>query len=572
MEINSRITSKLSEYITPISELIDFEVYIVNKDLLRICGTGMYSKMLGIRLPDNTSNGWVINNVKPLEMFTPMEHDICDECPMKKSSNCAKEYSIHQPIMINDNCFGVVTISSLYNETSKSKLLKEKDKLMKYLKVMSSQISSIIELDMMELQYKSLLSHTNEAFVVTDEDGEILEKSRSIGSKLSSIKNIYNIIPKDAFSYVSNEKEVSFEVGEDLSVRRIRIDVSKVRYHQLFFISRIQQSQDSMPEDEKLLIDEELFLSQMVGGSESTKKLKSVVRHVAKFDSNCLILGESGTGKEMIAELIHKLSNRRDKPFIPINCAAIPDNLVESEIFGYESGSFTGASKKGKKGLFEAANNGTVFLDEIGDMPIYLQPKLLRVIETRKVTRVGGTDEIQLDVRIIAATNKHITEQIKNGDFREDLYYRLNVIPLKLESLRDRSEDVLELTRHFLKKYNSKFDKSIEGLSPDFKKRLLLHDWPGNVRELENVIEYAITMEKTSLLTAQSLPENFKNETVRDPEELTKLSIADFREQNIRRLIIKHGQSVEGKSEVAKELGVSLSTLYRYISKYNISQ
>jgi len=571
MEINNRITTKLNDYILPISELIGFEIYIVNNHLLRICGTGMYGKMLGIRLPDNTSNGWVINNVKPLVMFNPMKHTICDDCPMQNSNNCGQEYSIHQPVIVHNNCFGVLTISSTYDSASKRSLVDQKEKLVTFVEVMAKQVARIIETNMMELRYEHFMKHTEESLIITDEVGDIIETSAPIGSRIRNIKNVYNIIPKDALSFGPNEGVIEFEVGDDLSVRRVIINVSAYRYQQMFFISRMKKSQDGTSSESTSLLDEELFLSQIVGGSESINKLKEVVRHVAKFDSNCLILGESGTGKEMIAELIHKLSDRRDQAFVPINCAAIPDNLVESEIFGYESGSFTGANKNGKKGLFEAANNGTIFLDEIGDMPIYLQPKLLRVIENQKITRVGGTEEIQLNVRIIAATNKHISEQIKNGEFREDLYYRLNVIPLKIESLKDRSEDVLELTKYFVKKYNSKFGKSISGISSEVKKQLLLHDWPGNVRELENVIEYAVTMEKEAQLSLSSLPQSVYKEINRSGGDAQKLTLSDFKEQNIRRLIEKYGRSVEGKTAVAKELGISLSTLYRHMSKYDIS-
>ncbi len=571
MEINNEITTKLNDYILPISELIGFEIYIVNNHLLRICGTGMYGKMLGIRLPDNTSNGWVINNVKPLVMFNPMKHTICDDCPMQNSNNCGQEYSIHQPVIVHNNCFGVLTISSTYDIASKRNLVDQKEKLVTFIEVMAKQVARIIETNMMELRYEHFLKHTEESLIITDEVGDIIETSVPIGSKISNIKNIYNIIPKDELSFGPNEGVIKFEVGDDLSVRRAIINVSTYMYQQMFFISRIKKGQDDTSNESRSLLDEELFLSQIVGGSESINKLKEVVRHVAKFDSNCLILGESGTGKEMIAELIHKLSDRRNQAFVPINCAAIPDNLVESEIFGYESGSFTGANKNGKKGLFEAANNGTIFLDEIGDMPIYLQPKLLRVIENQKITRVGGTEEIQLNVRIIAATNKHISEQIKNGEFREDLYYRLNVIPLKIESLKDRSEDVLELTKYFVKKYNSKFGKVIAGISSEVKKQLLLHDWPGNVRELENVIEYAVTMEKEEQLTLSSLPQSVYKEVNRSGGDAEKLTLSDFKEQNIRRLIEHYGRSVEGKTAVAKELGISLSTLYRNMSKYGIS-
>jgi transcriptional regulator with PAS, ATPase and Fis domain len=570
VEINNQITAKLNDYIMPIAEFVGFELYIVNNRLLRVCGTGMYEKMLGIRLPDNTSNGWVINHVQPLVMLTPMEHTVCDECPMKKSNNCGMEYSIHEPIIVNGACFGVLTMSSTYDERSKYRMVQEKDKLVKYMNVLSKQVANIIEMNMMELRYKNILKHSSESLIITDEEGEIIEKSHTIGSRTGSVVNIYNIIPRDHLSYGKETSDVTFDVGDDLRVKKVIVHINKFRYQQLFFISRINAGVKNENHSNNLL-DEELFLSKIVGTSDSIKKLKEVVKHVAKFDSNCLILGESGTGKEMVAELVHKLSDRRNGPFIPINCAAIPDNLVESELFGYESGAFTGANKKGKIGLFEAANNGTIFLDEIGDMPIYLQPKLLRVLESRRFKRIGGTEEIQLNVRIIAATHQQIKEQIKTGEFREDLYYRLNVIPLKIESLRDRSDDVLELTKYFIKKYNDRFRKNISGITSEVKKQLLIYDWPGNVRELENVIEYAVTMENGGALTITSLPETVGKPLGKLIAQAEELSLEDFKRQNIKRLIAKYGRSVDAKAEIAKEMGMSLSTLYRYLRKYDIS-
>ena len=563
------ITCKLFKYLSSISEVIDFDMYIVNNKLLRIVGTGMYEKMLGIRLPDNTSNGWVIKNQEKLVMFEPLHHKICQGCPMQKSDNCGMEYSIHAPIMINDKCLGVVTIASRYDEESKERIVRDKEKLLKFVEYVSEGIADMMRFEYNNELHKSIFLSTEEAMIITDEEGNISDMSKVIETKFKSFKNIYEIIGKNNETYGSVFRNEEFKINDNLMAKRVKVNLNESEYNQIFFIRKIDKTLKGTMNSDERLIDEELFLGQIIGKSKSIEELKKKILHMAKYSSNCLILGESGTGKEMFARLIHKISERGDGPFVPINCAAIPYNLLESEMFGYESGSFTGASKHGKKGLFEIANGGTVFLDEIGDMPVYLQPKLLRVLETGKITRVGGTEEIQLNVRFIAATNKQISNQIKSGEFREDLYYRLCVIPLNLPPLRERTDDIIELTNHFIEKYNSKFNKSISGISSDVKKQLLIYDWPGNVRELENVIEYAITMEKSAILSPESLPASIDYEKdILSARSSRKIS--DFKKENIKDLIEKRGDTVDSKTEIAKELGISLSTLYRYIKKYQI--
>ena len=279
-----------------------------------------------------------------------------------------------------------------------------------------------------------------------------------------------------------------------------------------------------------------------------------------------MILGESGTGKELFARSIHEMSERKNEPFIAINCAAIPENLLESELFGYENGAFTGARKNGKPGKFELANGGTIFLDEVGDLSLHLQPKLLRVIEYGQIERIGGVKAIKLDVRIIAATNKDLEVMVQNGEFREDLFYRLCVIPITIPSLRKRPEDIILLAEFFQNKYNEKFNKNITSISEKFKKRLLLYDWPGNVRELENVIEYSVNVETSNILTMSSIPSKIvsKNEAYED------MNLKETRKKYIEDLLHKHGNTLKAKQKIADELGVSLSTLYRDLKKYNL--
>ncbi len=245
---------------------------------------------------------------------------------------------------------------------------------------------------------------------------------------------------------------------------------------------------------------------QIMGNSPKMQEVRRVIRKVALSNTTTILLeGESGTGKDFIARVIHNNSNRANKSFIDVNCAALPENLIESELFGYERGAFTGASTP-KKGLFEIANGGTIFLDEIGDMNYELQAKLLKVIENKTFRRLGGTTEIVVDVRVIAATNRDLPEKIKTGTFREDLYWRLKVMPIYLPPLRDRGEDVFLLTHYFIEHFNREFKKHIKGLSPDTKELFLSYNWPGNVRELKNVIERAILLETGEYITPEYLP------------------------------------------------------------------
>lgn len=242
----------------------------------------------------------------------------------------------------------------------------------------------------------------------------------------------------------------------------------------------------------------------IVYASEKMHEIMSLIVRVAKTDSTCMVHGESGVGKEIVANLLHEMSERKDEPLVKVNCSAIPETLLESELFGYERGAFTGAYQK-KMGRFEIANKGTIFLDEIGDVPLSLQPKLLRVLQEREIERLGGLRPIRVDVRIVAATNKNLEEEVKQGRFREDLYYRLNIVRIEIPSLRERKEDIPLLLDFFIKKFNERHRKSIKGFSREARDVLIKYDYPGNVRELENIVERATVLARGEYLTRDDL-------------------------------------------------------------------
>ncbi|WP_240613594.1 sigma-54 interaction domain-containing protein [Pueribacillus theae] len=310
---------------------------------------------------------------------------------------------------------------------------------------------------------------------------------------------------------------------------------------------------------------------QIIYKSEEMKKAIDLAQRVASVDSTVLILGESGVGKEVVANFIHEMSARKEKPFIKINCGAIPESLLESELFGYDKGAFTGAKKEGKMGLFELANEGTLFLDEIAEMPFSLQVKLLRVLQENEIMRVGSTKTIKVNIRIIAATNRDLNKEIKNGRFREDLYYRLNVVPIHIRPLRERRQDILPLLMHFIEYYNQKYDKT-KTLSPKALDSLQQYDWPGNVRELQNIVERLIVISDETEISTRYLsemidtPQTSHKQKVEVHDILPLKECLDLAEKQLLSLAKKRYQST---TSIANVLKVNQSTISRKLQKMN---
>lgn len=332
--------------------------------------------------------------------------------------------------------------------------------------------------------------------------------------------------------------------------------------------------------EQKRLVEENIALRQQlsqrmgcmefVANSEAMLEVIATLEKVIPTRSNILILGESGTGKGLVAEMVHHNSPRRDKPFVSINCSAIPEGLLESELFGYKRGAFTGAVSD-KSGLITMADQGTLFLDEIGDMALNLQSKLLKVVESSEVTPLGDTRSRLVDVRLITATNQDLEKRIKEKAFREDLYYRLNVIEIRIPPLRERKEDIPMLVNHFLRRYAEENKKAVRGCDSDAMGLLMKYEWPGNVRELRNIIERAVVLCPGDVIAAAELPEKLKKSGSVPPGQQgissLKLSLSEY--EKILILNVYHGQNSD-KEETAKILGVDLATLYRKLKKYGI--
>lgn len=327
--------------------------------------------------------------------------------------------------------------------------------------------------------------------------------------------------------------------------------------------------QDQLNQQEHLPIS----FKEYVGQNKRLQETLELAAKVAKTDSTVLILGESGVGKEVLARAIHNCSRRKDKPLIKVNCAAIPEALMESELFGFEDGAFTGAKKGGKLGKFELAHGGTIFLDEIGDMSLNMQAKLLRVLQEKELERVGGTKTIKLDIRVIAATNRDLEKMIEEGSFRQDLYYRLNIVPLVILPLRERKDDILTLAKHFLAQYSEEAGCELV-LTPPVIRILQTYDWPGNVRELQNVIEHASIVRSGAEIQVRHLPPNLRptgseGEPVQDKPYDFKETIAQVERELILAAL---ANSKDNRSNAIKILGISRRAFYDKLRRYNIEE
>jgi DNA-binding NtrC family response regulator len=317
----------------------------------------------------------------------------------------------------------------------------------------------------------------------------------------------------------------------------------------------------------KQRLKDRFSFDQLVGRSPKMQQIYDVIERISSGSPTVLIQGESGTGKELVANVTHQNSNRLDKPFIPVNCGAISEGLLESELFGHVKGAFTGAIKD-SIGLFKAADGGTIFLDEIAEVPPSLQVKLLRALQERKIRPVGGTREFSIDVRVIAATNKNLAKAIENKTFRKDLYYRLNVISIQMPSLREIKDDIPHLVQHFIKKFSKQSHREVTRVAPDVMDMLMRYDWPGNVRQLENIIERAFALGEGDMICINDLPSEIRDMDTQVGIRSTSLNL----NENEKILIMRALRQTDGnKSDAAKLLGINITTVYRKMEKYQIS-
>ncbi len=389
----------------------------------------------------------------------------------------------------------------------------------------------------------------------------VLEKAKEISPDTA-------VIMMTAFASIESAVEAMKRGAADYIVKPFLNEEIKLTIRRLLEQKKLITENIAL----KQQISQRMIYRDFVSSSESMLKIIDILEKVIPTKSNILILGESGTGKGLIAELIHSNSPRRDKPFISINCSAIPEGLLESELFGYKRGAFTGAVSD-KLGLIPLAHQGTFFLDEIGDMPLNLQAKLLKVLEIGEVYPLGDTKSKIVDVRIISATNTDIEARIKEGKFREDLYWRLNVIEIKIPPLRERKDDIEILTKHFINKFSKEHSKNIKGINREALSLFMGYSWPGNVRELGNVIERSVVLAQGNYITSDDLPDKLKKGEQQkerlETSSILKTYLSDYEKNLLLRMYDTHNRN---KEETARALGIDLATLYRKFKKYGIDE
>lgn len=438
-----------------------------------------------------------------------------------------------------------------------------------------------------------ILQHVHEGIVIADQGGKVVyvneanERITGMDNRKILGKKVTDVVPNTSLldvlecgrekigvkTQVGNKDVYSnivpiHENGKTIGSISIFLDITEVE-NLTRKLSKAQKQIDSLSKQLSGFIGDKDFI---VGKNPKMQKILKLSQKAAKIISNVLITGESGTGKEVVARFIHNSGLRYNKPFVTVNCGAIPETLLESELFGYEPGAFTGAHRKGKIGLFEKANNGTIFLDEIGDMPLSLQVKLLRVLQDKEIRRLGSENKIKLDVRVISATNKPLEEMVKDGKFRDDLYYRLNVIHLNIPPLRERKEDIPIYIKSLLGKLTDILNKEIKKVTPAAIKRLINYHFPGNIRELENILEKSLVMDDDGIIDVDDLPQ-FLNLNPQKNGFYIDFgsewpSLKEMEKTIIERALIAY----PNKTKAAKVLGISRATLYRKIKKMKLQK
>ncbi len=451
----------------------------------------------------------------------------------------------------------------------------------------------MVKVKELEEHIGTILNSAQEGIQVVNNSGKVIYVNDSFCRITKLIReerlgqNIFDVSPKGALAEVLRTKEPVFGKVNIIKGKQIEVlsnaspvmvegemrgavvvfrDISDIRR----MAQKLEESKEVinyLKEEINNLVAPKYSFADLIGNNERFLKCIKIARQAADNLSTVLITGESGTGKELFAHAIHKEGSRADGPFIKVNCAAIPETLLESELFGYEKGAFTGATKA-KMGKFELANGGTIFLDEIGDMNIVLQAKLLRVLQEKEVERLGSNRPQKIDVRIVAATNQNLLKHVEQGLFRRDLYYRLNVINVDIPPLRDRKDDVLLLAQHIIQKLNKRHGKECV-LSQKGLTLLARYDWPGNVRELENLLERAVILSEGKVISIELVQSYFSASSLHETEEI--LSLAEMEKRLIKKALDVYGRDLAGKKEAAKKLKISLATLYNKLSKYKMT-
>ena len=574
------IQDTVVQYGKILSQMVNMDIVIVDSQCLRIAGTGFFEPEIDNYVGETA---FVFNQVmrtkRQIVVENPGEHPLCADCP--RYHCCNETYEISAPILMDDMVIGVIGMVCMTQE--QKELIQPRLTLyLEFLRQIAGLVASAAKEHLESERNKALNGMLHEMVNRVSQGILVLDENNRIASANEEAKRLLKL-------ETSEERPVKVEIqetGDEMNHQKeYKLLVNKTTY--TVFGTCYQAQVGHAPygsmlifHDIKVLQDEIYEITQLssikapeqlVGDSESTRQLREYIQKIADARTTVLITGESGTGKEVVAASIWRKGNRSRERFITIHCGAIPDSTMEYELFGYVKGAFSGADPNGRMGKFELANGGIIFLDEIGDLPIHLQGKLLRANENHVVTRVGSDHEIEVDMRIIAATNRDLNEMIRLKKFRRDLYYRLNVIPIAMTPLRERKEEIPQFVRYFSARYCRLFGKMLTRIAPEVMECLKAYDWPGNVRELENCVEFMVSMMGEDGVIDLSMVGSELKDKLSFPGPVSITPIKELERREILRALDYYGCHTEGKKMAAVRLGMGIATLYRKLEEYGIA-
>lgn len=587
---------KIQPFVQSVAEAIaaalKLEVEIVDNNLLRVAGTGRLRPEVGSRQKRGFVNRFVLKMGEPFIVSDPGQHLLCNACDLK--GNCFYTAGLFCPIIVDGDSIGLISLVSFTGEQRET-LLTNYEQLQSFVTKMADLLATKAREEVMvqnlmitSNHLRTIVNSIQEGIIAVDAHGLITHFNPAAAGVFGvSQEEVMNRHVKDIFPELlvcrvlkNNQQVLEQVVTQKRGKKRVQLLSSafpiEVNGQLVGAVESCRLVSDVQRVASRFALPViETRFDEILGNSVQIKQAKDKAYKVAANDSTVLIEGESGTGKELFVRAIHTASPRASKPFVAINCSAIPDALLESELFGYEEGAFTGAKHGGKPGKFELAQGGSIFLDEIAEMPLYLQAKLLRVLQEKKLERVGGIQEVSLDVRVIAATNKNLNEMVARGEFREDLYYRLHVIPLTLPTLRERKGDIPLLLDFFLKRFNGLMNKDYSGFTPEAMELLMNYFWPGNIRELQNTVEYACNLETGALISLESLPyriRQFQHGKVKLDCLGVRLreKIKEVERQMLVEALESYGSQSHAKEKISEALGISRATMYRKLKEFDL--
>lgn len=585
----------LQQIANAVSTVLHFDVTVVDSELVRVAGTGRYADLIGMQLPASSSFAKVVSKRRPYIVTDRGRDPICGGCSRREG--CSETCHMCYPLSRGDAPLGVIALVGFTDE-QRCRMERHGQEYMDFLHQMAHLVEKAAqsdraasELSKTHKQLQGIVESVGEGIIAIDETGTIvccnqaaiqtlqLDDAEVVGKDVglffpsapilqmaasgTPYKHLEVLLrgPQGVIRLLSTASPLVSEgriIGAVALVRSIE-DVTKTAY----------QITNGQPNP---------AMEDILGDSPAIRQAKQMAMRTAMSSSFVLLRGESGTGKELFARAIHYHSPRSSGPFVAVNCAAMPEELLESELFGYEDGAFTGARRGGKPGKFELADDGTLFLDEVGDCSLRLQAKLLRALDSGEIQRVGGTHTVNSNVRIVSATNKDLEKMVADGEFREDLYFRLNVIPVWIPPLRERRDDILPLFSYFLHKYSAAMNCVAPQLSQEASEILRHYEWPGNVRELQNTAQYVLHTCVDEIVRPEHLPVRFKQAALGTaakeaifPHARPQLApMEDWERKLIEEGLHRLGNTPKAKDVLAEQLGMSRATIYRKIKRYGL--